>query len=89
MQEKFNQIKSTWALLSVAIYTTEITFRLGLVLVWNWIISPEFNRILFGSNELGLWKGLVIVSIAQYFLVPRQYFVDYITNNQLFKKWGE
>ncbi len=89
MQEKFNQIKSTWALLRVAIYATEITFRLGLVLVWNWIISPEFNRILFGSNELGLGKGLVIVSIAQYFLVPRQYFVDFITNNQLFKKWGE
>ncbi len=87
MQEKFNQTTIPWFFLGLAIYATELTFRVGLVLVWNLIFSIRVNQILFGTDSLALIKGLLLISILHYIFMPTRYCIDYVTNNKLLKEW--
>lgn len=41
----------------------EIGIRSGTVYCWNWIVSKELNIKLFGTPQLGVIQGMVLLTI--------------------------
>ncbi len=82
MPNVFKKTQIDMMILVLGFYLTEITFRVGLVLVWNWVINQNINQFFFGANELSVWKGLIIVSILHYIFMPNMFFINFITNNK-------
>ena len=78
MQEKYKAIlinSKLWKLLTVISF--EVLFAIGAVYLWNWIISNEVNRLIFGTPELGVLKGVILIIFLD---MTNELLKDYKTN---------
>ncbi len=42
----------------------EILLRIGLIWVWNFIFSAELNKFLFGTEQLGYIRGIILITVV-------------------------
>lgn len=61
--EKYKLSTKSVIMLIVALLASEVCVRLGIILLWNWIVSIDVNCLIFGTEKLGLLKGLVSLSV--------------------------
>lgn len=52
---------NTWA--TITILLLEVLFGVSMVYLWNWVVSKEFNTLLFGEPKLDVIKGTVVVMV--------------------------
>jgi predicted transporter len=62
MQEKYKRLLTNselWGFITVML--VEVLFAIGAVCLWNWVFSKEVNMALFGTTELGILKGVILI----------------------------
>lgn len=65
--EKFKTINKLRLFAWLAGVSLEMALRVSIVKVWNWIVSEDFNMLIFGEDQLGYMKGLVAVTLLLIF----------------------
>lgn len=62
----------------------ELSLRIGAVYLWNWIVSVELNKFLFGEEKLDLLKGVISVSVLLFLnaLSKQALITNNITNRE-------